>query len=82
MKLSVKGTWKILKQLGKPIDMKDVIRVEMLEFEPDDFKNMVCLSVAEAHQIRWAMNPAPEDCIWRDLLEERIEQAEMSKQST
>lgn len=79
MKLSVKGTWKILKQLDKPIDMKDVIRVEALEFEPDDFENMVCLSVAEAHQIRWAMDPSPTDCWIRDWLEDRIEEVEGKK---
>lgn len=39
----------------------------------------VVLTVEEAHRIRWAMNPSPDDCIWRDLLEERIEQAESKK---
>ena len=67
MKLSDKG-WRKVVLAENLLDDPD--------FEQSDFEDAVVLTIKEAHRIRWAMNPSPEDCIWRDLLEERIEQAE------
>ena len=79
MKLSKKGQIKLndfLYAYGAYVSGLRANAPDPLEFEPSDFKGCVVLSSKEAHRIRWAMNPAPEDCIWRKLLEERIKQAE------
>lgn len=55
-------------------------QLETFDFDPQDFTGAVVLSIEEANLILQAMNPGPKDTKWRDLLEERIEQAKKGKE--
>ena len=50
-------------------------QLEKYEFEPSDFKGMVCLTIEQANAICGAMNPTPSDCKLRNWFENYIDQA-------
>ena len=72
-----------------PIRQAQVEAMKTFKFEPDDFQGMVCLTVEEAKEIYDDLIRLSEMSsldisryyAWKRL-NERIEQAEMSKQST
>lgn len=60
-------------KLGEPV--LSMTELENFQFEQRDFENVVVLSIEEATQICNAMNPTPSDVKWRNLLEQRIVEA-------
>ena len=48
MKLKPNGLVKILEQIPQSMTIKDAIKIEKIEFEPSDFKEVIILTVEEA----------------------------------
>lgn len=77
--------------IGKLVPEIIVDNLKKRDITPDDFEDIVCLTVEEAKGILWDLRDLYKQTYgyewvknepWFDEFKKRIEQAEMSKQST